>query len=278
MNIYVFTPLAVLYVSRFWLVDFLPLLRLLIFTELAYSFAHNYLSFLILFIFLQDGFGFASKIAHVKHPELLKLAAQRRLRTIEEKAPSTTERYSRAFQKFRERSSLYNEDVCLPSAEISVPLFLESLIQGGSPYSSLKSACYGVYWVHNLYGFQSHCDSKLVKNVLEAAKRGIAKFVSKNEPVTHPPILDYFKRFAGPNANLSDHCLASICVTAYTAFLRYIELASLRCCVVSFDDSFAKIYVYKSKTDGYRDGAYVLLAKASSPFNLLRGLAFLLLI
>ena len=71
----------------------------------------------------------------------------------------------------------------------------------------------------------------------------------------------------------SDLCLATICVTTYTAFLRYNELASLRCCDVSFCDSFVKIYVYKSKTDVYRDGAYVLLAKTgyvSCPFNLLR--------
>ena len=52
-----------------------------------------------------------------------------------------------------------------------------------------------------------------------------------------------------------------------------MSLASLRCCDVSFCDSFVKIYVYKSKTDVYRNGAYVLLAKTgcvSRPFNLLR--------
>ena len=195
------------------------------------------------------------------------------MRTIEAKAPSTTERYSRAFKKFREWSSPYNEVVCLPSDEISVALYLESLIQGGSPYSSLESACCGINWAHHLYGFQSPCDSKLVKDVLEAAKRGLAKPVSKKEPVTPAMILYICTRFAGPNTNLSDLCLATICVTAYTAFLRYNELASLRCSDVSFCDSFVKIYVYKSKTDVYRDGAYVLLAKTgyvSYPFNLLR--------
>ena len=85
-------------------------------------------------------------------------------------------------------------------------------------------------------------------------------------------IVDICNRFAGPDANLSDLRSATICVTAYTAFLRYNELASLRCRDVSFCDSFVKIYVFKSKTDVYRDGAYVLLAKTghvSCPFNLL---------
>ena len=127
----------------------------------------------------------------------------------------------------------------------------------------LSLACYGINWAHNLYAFQSPCDSKLVKNVLEEAKRRLAKPVSKKEPVTPAMFVDICNRFAGPDANLSDLRLASIkfCVTAYTAFLRYNELASLRCRDVSFCDSFVKIYVYKSKTDVYRDGAYVLLAK-----------------
>ena len=160
------------------------------------------------------------------------------------------------------------------SDEISVSLYLESLIQVGSPYSSFESACYGINWAHNLYGFQSPCDSKylLVRNVLEAAKRGLAKPVSRKEPVTPVMILDICNRFAGLNANLSDLRLATICVTAYTAFLRYNDLASLRCCDVSFCDSFVKNNVYKSKTDVYSDGAYVLAktGHVSCPFNLLR--------
>ena len=108
--------------------------------------------------------------------------------------------------------------------------------------------------------------------MLQAAKRGLARPVSKKEPVTPAMILDICNRFAGPDANLSDLHLATICVTAYTAFLRYNELASLRCCDVCFCDSFVTIYVYKSKTDVYRDGAFVLLARTGSvscPFNLL---------
>ena len=242
MKIARFYATGCLYVSRFgWLTFFI--IEASYFHSIARSFAHNCFSFLIILMFLQGGRAFALTIAHLKDPELRKLAADLPLRTIEAKAPSTTDRYSRAFQKFREWSSPYNEVVCLPSDEISVALYLESLIQGGSPYSSLESACYGINWAHNLYGFQSPCDSKLVKNVLEAAKRGLAKPVSKKEPVTPAMILDICNRFAGPNANLSDLRLATICVTAYTAFLRYNELASLRCCDVSSCDSFLKIYV-----------------------------------
>ena len=224
------------------------------------------------FPFLQGRCAFASKVAHLRDPELRKLAEGLPLRAAKAKASSTTERYSRAFQKFREWSACFEEVVCLPSDELSVALYLEFLLQQSFPYSALESACYGINWAHNLYGFPSPCDSKLVRNVLEAAKRELAKPVVKKEPVTPEMISSICNRFAGPNANLSDLRLAAICVTAYSAFLRYNELASLRCCDVSFCDTFVKIYVFKSKTDVYRDGAHVLLAKSDSvscPFHLL---------
>ncbi|KAK2550673.1 hypothetical protein P5673_028536 [Acropora cervicornis] len=127
---------------------------------------------------------FASKVAHLRDPELRKLAEGLPLRTAKAKAPSATERCSRAFQKFREWSACFEEFVCLSSDELSVAFYLEFLQQQSFQYSALESACYGINWAHNLYGFSSPCDSKLVRNVLEAAKRELTKPVVKREPVT----------------------------------------------------------------------------------------------
>ena len=80
----------------------------------------------------------------------------------------------------------------------------------------------------------------------EAVKREFAKPVVKKELVTPEMISSICNRFAGPNANLSDLRLAAICVTAYSAFLRYNELTSLRCCDVSFFHTFVKIYVLRA--------------------------------
>ena len=52
-------------------------------------------------MFLQGGRAFALKIAHLKDSEHRKLAGDLPLRTIEAKAPSTTDRYSRAFKKIQ---------------------------------------------------------------------------------------------------------------------------------------------------------------------------------
>ena len=122
---------------------------------------------------LQGGCAFASKVAQLRDPKHRKLPVGLTLRAAKTKSPSTTERYSRAFQKFREWSSCLEEVACLPSDEMSVALYLEFLLQRSYHYSTLQSACYGISWVHNfsVYSFPSPCDSKLVRNVLQAAKR-----------------------------------------------------------------------------------------------------------
>ena len=115
------------------------------------------------FLFLQGGCAFATKVSHLRDPALRKLAVGLPLRAVKAKALSTTERYSRALEKFREWSSCYKEVLCLPSDEMSVALHLEFFLRQSYPYSTLGSACYDINWAHNVYGFPSPCDSKLVK-------------------------------------------------------------------------------------------------------------------
>lgn len=87
----------------------------------------------------------------------------------------------------------------------------------------------------------------------------------KKELVTPAMINELCTRFAGPSASISDLRLVAICVTAYADFLRF-KLAALRYCDVNFA-------IVKSKTDQYRNGSRVMLAKTgfiSCPFYLLQ--------
>ena len=102
--------------------------------------------FLLFFPILQGGWAFASKVFHLRHPELTNLGEGLPLRAAKAKAPSTTEHYSRAFQKFREWCSGFDVVVCLPSDEMSVAFYLEFLLQTSPPFSTLESVCYGIIW------------------------------------------------------------------------------------------------------------------------------------
>lgn len=96
---------------------------------------------------------------------------------------------------------------------------------------------------HNRYGFPSSRD-QLVSNVLQAAKAGPATPVSKRRDNYSGD--GYW--FPGPNANLPDLRVAVFCLPP-TRFFCDNELASLRCCDVSFCDAFVRIYLLRSKTD-----------------------------
>ena len=160
---------------------------------------------------------------------------------------------------------------------MSVGTYLESLLQSNSPSSTLEAAVYGIRWAHNLFGLSNPCESNLVKGILESAKRSLSRPIVKKEPVTITPdmIFNICQKYASVYASLSDLRTAAICVTAYAGFLRSNELAYLRCCDVKFcDDKYVEPFIAKTKTDIYRNGNVVVLAKTghiTCPFGLLNG-------
>lgn len=191
------------------------------------------------------------------------------LRTLGAKADSTTDRCSRAFEKFRLWASNYNEFSILPSNALSVA----TLLHCNFPYSALEAAVYGIRWAHNIYGFSNPCESTLVKSILESGKRGLSRPTVKKELVTPAMMFNVCQKFASSDAGLYNLRTAAICVTAYDGFLRFNELAYLRCDDVKFcEDKYVELFIAKSKTDIYRNGNVVVLAKSgriTCPFNLL---------
>lgn len=216
---------------------------------------------------------FQEQICHLFDPKLKELAAGLPLRCIGAKAQSTTDRYSMGFQKFKEWTSQFSELSALPTDSLTVSLYLEHLIRCGAPYSALESAHYGIRWAHHVYGLSNPCDSPNVSCVLESGKRQLSKPVKKKEPITIEMLSKICQLYASPESNLGQLRTAVMCVTAYAGFLRYSELAGLRCCdVKKCGDSHFELHIVKSKTDIYRGGSTVLLARSdlnTCPFTLL---------
>ena len=167
---------------------------------------------------LYDAAAFSALAGHFTDPELGRLASCLPSRCLGAKADSTTERYSRAFDKFRLWAASYNEIRVLPSNYLSVAIYLEFLLQSNSWYSALEAALYGIRWAHNLYGFSDPYDFNLVKGILESAKKSLSRPVVKKEPVTPEMIVKICQKFASVSASLSDLRTAAICVTTYAGF------------------------------------------------------------
>ena len=69
-----------------------------------------------------------------------------------------------------------------------------------------------------------------------------------------------------------------ICLLAFAAFLRFDELAKLVRSDVKIENDMLKLFIQSSKTDQYRDGAWIVVAssrKATCPFAMMNHYIYL---
>ena len=111
---------------------------------------------------------------------------------------------------------------------------------------------------------QAPSDSPLVQSVMEGFRRLLAKPKCPKEPVS-VEMLQAMVEAAGPSPSLTEVRLLAICLVAFTGFLRCDELTRLRCKDVTFNDHGMVINVVSSKTDQFREGASLVIARTGTP-------------
>ena len=83
-------------------------------------------------------------------------------------------------------------------------------------------------------------------------------------PISSLNLVLLCNKYSSPSANLKDLRIASICLLAFTVFLRYDELSKIIVSDLKISDSHLTIFVEKSKTDVYRDRVQVYISKTNS--------------
>ena len=186
-------------------------------------------------------------------PELLK----------DSRASSTVKSYQSGFVRWKNwalSNGLGSKDV-LPAKAFHAALYLASVIQTAESASPVIKAFYSIKWFHDMFDLVSPTTSSLVLNILESAKRRLARPVRKKEPITTELLTTMFQSLyvAGNAKNQRTICA---CLTAYAGFLRSNELLSIRRCDVVIEPTHMSIFIESSKTDKYREGAWVVIARA----------------
>lgn len=189
----------------------------------------------------------------------------------ESKAKNTQKKYRRGFESWKKWASNFPEVTILPASYVYVCLFLLSLIQDGVSCSIIDEVHYGLKWFHKIAGYEDPCNAAIVLSTLEAAKRLLSTPVHKKEAVTPEIIQLLFEKFGKPSANLSDLRVLLLSVLCYAGFLRFSEMVNLRRHDFHFEDTFMRVFIERSKTDIYRNGAWVVIAntaKSTCPVRL----------
>ncbi|XP_053378570.1 uncharacterized protein LOC123554439 [Mercenaria mercenaria] len=181
------------------------------------------------------------------------------------RAENTCQKYKNSFDRWRKWAycnGLGRGDI-LPAKPLSVSLYLCSIIQSANGSSSVIAAFYGIKWFHDLYDLKSPTESKLVQNVLEAGKRILAKPVIKKEPITISILFDLHKRLYEEN-NAKNQRIICACLIAFAGFLRSSELLNILVSDIVFDKEYMGIFMETSKTDKYRDGAWIVISRTGT--------------
>jgi len=181
------------------------------------------------------------------------------------RADSTDKKYTGAFVRFQKwvySNNLGSRDV-LPAKPFVVAIYLASLIQSSQTPSPVISAFYAIKWFHDINGLKSPTESKLVCNILEAAKRRLSRPKDKKEPITSDILLSMYKRLYSKN-NFKSQRIIVACLIAYAGFFRSSELLDIRVSDIVFSDTHVSIFIENSKTDQYRDGAWSVIAKTGT--------------
>ena len=127
--------------------------------------------------------------------------------------------------------------------------------------SSINEAFYAISWAHKLAGVQNPCVSDLVISVKEGSLRSVGLSVVKKEHIT-PEILSQIVQLYGNSTSDLKHLrIACMCLLSYAGFLRFNELANLKRHHIVFYDNHVNLFLEKSKTDIYREGKDVVIAR-----------------
>ena len=138
------------------------------------------------------------------------------------------------------------------------------MIQSNSSYAKFKQVYYGVKWAHNILGLRDPLKSPLLIALSNAAKRTLSKPLCKKEPIKPWHLQKLVKLFGGNNSSL---------LVGFAGFFRFSELINIRRNDIIFYGKYLKIFIERSKTDKYRKGTRIFIAKTcrkTCPVSILR--------
>ena len=198
---------------------------------------------------------------------LLSLASSLPDVALASRAPSTSSKYFPSYNRWRSWARVHGLTV-FPSSPFHFAIYLRHLMTGARTASPLESAIHSIAWFHLMGGEPSPSDHPLVKSTLAGTQRLLAHQTTKKEPITVSQLEQLVASKANSMASLYNIRSVVICLLAFAAFLRFDELAKLVRSDVKIENDMLKLFIQSSKTDQYRDGAWIVVAssrKATCP-------------
>ena len=182
---------------------------------------------------------------------------------LHSRAEKTNDKYRASFKKFQQFCAQKSYK-SVPADPIHVTIFVSNLLDQNCSFSVISAVFYAIKWVHNINNFVDPTENGFVKSMREAAKRLRSQPVKRKDVVTSDMLVALCDQHAN-NTNLTDIRDLAMILTCYTGFLRFDEISKLKCNDIIFYNDHFTINIRSSKTDQFRSGNKVLVAKGNTP-------------
>ncbi|XP_060582388.1 integrase/recombinase xerD homolog [Ruditapes philippinarum] len=178
---------------------------------------------------------------------------------LHSRADGTISKYYSHVKQFKEFCSKHGFQA-YPAFPIHVAMYLSELIDLHKSDTVVSAAFYAIRWLHEINDLTDPTKNAIVIRMLECAKRTNSKPVQKKDVLLPEHLVKLCDLFSTTKdiIVLRDLTMILLC---FAAFFRYNEVSDLRCCDVKFFADYIEVFVKKSKTDVYREGKYVVIAK-----------------
>ena len=178
---------------------------------------------------------------------------------MRDKAPGTVITYINAYRAWKRWASSHG--VCpIPASNVTLALYIVSLIQQERSVSCINSAIYGIDWVHLKNGHTKPSEHTVVKQVAEVARRILAKQKSRKTPLSALHVKNIIRRLEG--GPLCDLQVAAFIALGFYGFLRRDDLSHITPEDLIFAPTHLSISLSKRKNDQFREGSQVLIARS----------------
>ena len=189
---------------------------------------------------------------------------------LESKADSTVRTvrtYLGGFRRWKCWTS--SNHVCaFPANPFQVAIYLQCLLQDANSPSPVLNAVYSIDWTQQMAGLSKISYHPLVSLMVRASQRLLGRPKVKKDPVT-PEMLKALveSTITDKSPSISDRRSVALCLIGYAGFFRFSELSQIKACDhdVKFFASYASILSRISKTDQFRDGAWIVIARSDLP-------------
>ena len=192
------------------------------------------------------------------------------LRVLEDiwssRQPSTVEKYCYSLRSFFTFCLMINDAFLLPVDTMRAAKFLTFLRDGQASKSSIKTALVSLKWLNNFFpGAQDSLNDNFLSRIVDSALRNVSSSKNQKLPFSKSMIRDMM--VLSPDPSLEELRDALIPSLSFSLLLRNDELRHLSCKHMILGSSGIKFKILSSKTDVYRNGRILFLARQEDVFS-----------